>query len=218
MAKSLFFGVLLLLLVAQSLGYFCASSCIDYKGACFNETSAGCIACANNIFNINANWSSTTPCSLAPQRTIVGNDLPNTPGMSLAGFTSSSPTPVTCTNYTFSGKYASNDYLYKNYTGIALNHYAIVIRFSVGFIGAWSEADYLRLSMTDSNGATNYDYKYYCGSGTSYDNITNITSPYDMAENINGEIGNATDCIRIREYTLVHNTSYLALKFSSLTN
>jgi hypothetical protein len=218
MPKLTLLALLLLLLAAPAAAYFCSSACIDYVGTCFNETTAGCMVCANNIFNINANWSSPTPCSLAPQRTIVANDLPNSPSMSLAGFTSSSPTPVTCSNYTFSGQYASADYLAKNYSGIALNHYAVVVRFNVGFVGAWSETDYLRLALTDINGATNFDFKYYCGSGSVYDNVTNITSSTDLAENINGEVGNATDCVRIKEYTLVHNTSYLALQFSALNS
>jgi hypothetical protein len=179
-------AVFLLLLVLPAVGHFCSSSCIDYKAACFNETPAGCMVCANSIFNMNANWSSSTPCSLTTQRTLVANDLPNTPGMSLTGFTSSSPTPVTCSNYTFSGRYASSDYLSKNYTALALNHYAVVIRFNVGFVGAWTDADYLRLAMTDANGATNFDYRYYCGTGSVYDNTTNTTIYTDMAENING--------------------------------
>lgn len=220
MASLIRLALFLLLLALPVLGYFCSSSCIDYKGACFNETTGGCMVCANSIFNMNANWSSATPCSLAPQRTIVANELPNTPAMSLAGFTSSSPIPITVSNYTFSGKYASTDYLFKNYTGIALNHYAVVIRFNVGYVGAWTDTDYLQLLMTDSNGATNYNFSYFCGSGSYYDNVTNITTyTYtDLAENINGETGNATDCVRIKEYTLTHNTSYLALNFSAMTN
>ncbi len=35
---------------------------------------------------------------------------------------------------------------------------------------------------------------------------------------INGQVGyNSSDCVRIREYTLTHNTSYLTVKFSALT-
>lgn len=176
------------------------------------------MVCANNIFNINANWSSTAPCSLAPQRTIVANELPNVPMMSLAGFTSSSLTPITCTNYTFSGQYANSDFLFKNYTGIALNHYAVVVRFNVGYVGAWTDADYLRLTLIDPYGSTDYDYRYYCGNYTKWNNATNSSYFTSDAENINGEVGNATDCVRIREYTLTHNTSYLALNFSALNS
>lgn len=127
----------LALLLTLTQQYFCSSSCIDFINTCSDETPAGCTICANNIYNLLGNTSSTTPCTLASQRTIVANDLPNTPAMSLAGFTSSKTTPVTCTNYTFSGQYTSLDYLFKNYTGIPLNHYAIVVRFNVGYIGTW---------------------------------------------------------------------------------
>lgn len=66
----------------------------------------------------------------------------------------------------------------------------------------------------------NHDYYYYCGNGSRYtfDNITNITTIYGNEENINGQVGyNSSDCVRIREYTLTHNTSYLTVKFSALT-
>jgi len=215
MSCLLHLAMLLLLLASPVIGHFCAASCIDYKGPCFNETPAGCMVCANSIFNMNADWSSSTPCSLAPQRTIVASELPNAPSMALAGFTSSSPTPVTCTNYTFSGRYASNDYLFKNYTSIPLNHYAVVVRFGVGYVGSWTDADFLRLNLVDSNGATNFDYRYYCGTGSL--DANNNTLYNDLAENINGQTGTPTDCVRVKEYTLTHNTSFLALNFSALT-
>lgn len=155
------------------------------------------MVCANSIYNLNANSSATNPCSILPQRTLVAQDLPNSPTMSLTGFTSSKSTPITCTNYTFSGQYVNSDYLFKNYTGIPLNHYAIVVRFSVGYIGTWSQADYLRLGLADASGSLNYDYRYYCSTGE-INNITNTTTN-DLAENINGEVGvNSSDCVRNR--------------------
>ena len=206
--------------MVPSLGFFCSSQCVDYSGACWNETTAGCIACAQNIFNIGANWTSTTPCTLLSQRTIVANELPNTPAMSLAGYSSTQVSPVTCSNYTFSGQYTSADYLFKNFTNIALNHYQIIVRFNVGYVGTWSESDYLRVTLGDSMQIVNHDYYYNCGNGSRYtfDNITNITTIYGNEENINGQVGyNSSDCVRIREYTLTHNTSYLTVKFSALT-
>lgn len=132
------------------------------------------MVCANSIYNLNANSSSpSSPCNLLSQRTIVANDLPNTPSMSLTGFTSSKSTPVTCTNYTFSGQYTNSDYLFKNYTNIRLNHYAIVIRFSIGYIGSWQTSDQLRVSAVDSTQVVNYDFDYYCSSGA-VDNVTNL--------------------------------------------
>lgn len=122
--------------------------------------------------------------------------------MSLFGYSTSSPIPHTCTNYTFSGQYTSADYLSKNFTNIPLNHYALVVRFNVGYLGIWNYNDYLRLNLQDNKQSVNYDYRYNC----------------DVVENICGEVYNSTDCIRIREYTMTHNSSFLFLNFSALTN
>jgi hypothetical protein len=122
--------------------------------------------------------------------------------MSLTGYTSSKASTVTCTNYTFSGQYTNQDYISKNFTNIPLNHYSILVRFSVGYIGTWGLNDSLRLNLQDSAQSLLYDYHYSC------DNIQNIC----------GEVGvNTSDCIRIREYTMTHNTSYISLNFSALT-
>lgn len=114
---------------------YCSSTCIDYTGACFDETSQGCWACADHIFNMNIVWGAADPCAIKTQTTVLAKELPNTPSMSLFGYTSSNPTPLTCTNYTFSGQYIASDYIYKNFTGIPLNHYALVVRFNVGYMG-----------------------------------------------------------------------------------
>lgn len=141
MAKPFILLLITIVFVNQTSSLFCSTSCMDYKIGCQDETANGCLICANTIYNLNANTSSATPCTLLSQRTIVANDLPNIPSMPLTGFTSSKTTPVTCTNYTFSGQYTNQDYLFKNYTTIALNHYAVVIRFSIGYIGTWQISD-----------------------------------------------------------------------------
>ena len=130
---------------AASHNGYCSSTCIEYTGACFDDTPQGCWACADSIYNIQANLFSATPCSLADQTTIVAQELDNSPLMDLTGYTSSTPTPLTCTNYTFSGQYTSTDFLSKNFTGIPLNHHSLVIRFNVGYLGLWDTTDALRL-------------------------------------------------------------------------
>lgn len=65
--------------------------------------------------------------------------------MSLVGYSSSKANPYVCSIYTFSGKYVNSDYLSKNFTGIGANHYELVIRFNVGYIGTWSSSDNLQL-------------------------------------------------------------------------
>jgi len=82
--------------------------------------------------------------------------------MSLAGYTSSKLSTTTCTNYTLSGEYTNQDFIYKNFTGIPLNHYQLIIRYNVGYIGTWSSSDYLRLNIQDEWQSIFYDYPYSC--------------------------------------------------------
>ena len=87
---------------------------------------------------MNSIWGSPytySTCTVLTQTSVLASELPNDPAMSLFGYTSSNPTPLTCSNYTFSGQYISSDYIYKNFTGIPLNHYALVVRFNVGYMG-----------------------------------------------------------------------------------
>ena len=151
------------LLICQSRAEpYCSSTCVDYTGACFDDTPTGCWACATSIYDLHINSSSTTdPCVILPQTTILADELSNT-AMSLFGYDSSSLTPHTCTNYTFSGQYTSTDYLSKNFTGIPLNHYALVVRYNVGYLGTWSDTDYLRLNLQDNKQSINYDHHYNC--------------------------------------------------------
>lgn len=129
--------IIIMMVIGLSQSLYCSSSCIDYVGACFDDTPQGCWVCANKIYNLVSNIGSATPCSLLNQRAIIANQLSNT-GMSLAGYTSTKPSTITFTNYTLSGQYTNYDSLYKNFTNIPLNHYALVIRYSVGYIGNWS--------------------------------------------------------------------------------
>jgi len=46
--------------------------------------------------------------------------------------------------YDFLGTFVSTDYFYKNYS-ILNSHYAVIIRYSMAFIGVWSTKDYLKL-------------------------------------------------------------------------
>jgi hypothetical protein len=160
--------LLTLCLITPSFQIYCSSTCIDYVDTCFDDTPQGCYVCANHIYNQNANMSSTTPCGLLAQTSIIANDLPNT-NMALTGYSSSKTTTITCTNYTFSGQYTNQDYISKNFTNIPLNHYSIIVRFNVGYIGTWTLNDSLRLTLQDSAQSQFYDYRYYC-----VDNVENI--------------------------------------------
>ena len=75
MKYSIFATTLIISLILQAYASlhngYCSSTCIDYTGACFDDTPQGCYVCANTIFNINSNSSSATPCSPADQTTII---------------------------------------------------------------------------------------------------------------------------------------------------
>jgi len=121
--------------------------------------------------------------------------------MNLFGYSTTNPTPHTCTNYTFSGQYTANDYISKNFSGIPLNHYALVIRYNVGYMGTWNTTDVLSLNIQDDEQDIYYDYNYSCS----------------VQENICGGANITDDCIRIREKTIAHNATFIFLNFSAKT-
>ena len=63
----------LLILANPTNSLYCSSTCIDYTGACFDETPAGCWVCANHIFNFNSDLTSTTHCTPLSQSTVIAN-------------------------------------------------------------------------------------------------------------------------------------------------
>jgi hypothetical protein len=65
--------VLAFCLITNTLQLYCSSTCADYTQACFDDTPYGCWVCAFHIFNLNANLTSTTPCSLLSQTSIIAN-------------------------------------------------------------------------------------------------------------------------------------------------
>lgn len=160
MQQHLLAALLLLVALPTAAQNYCSSACIDYTGACFDETPQGCWVCATSVYNMAVSIGS--PCSVLLQTSVLATELPNSPGMSLFGYTTSNPTPVTCTNYTFSGQYIATDYIAKNFTGIPLNHYAIVVRFNIGYMGQWNTTDVLRLTLEDEAQTVYYDYNYSC--------------------------------------------------------
>lgn len=102
MRSHLQIAIILGSLIISGLGLYCSSTCVDYTGACYDDTPQGCYACANHIYGLAANMTAAVPCTTLPQTSVIANDLANT-GMTLSGFTSSQAATKTCTNYTFSG-------------------------------------------------------------------------------------------------------------------
>ena len=82
--------------------------------------------------------------------------------MDTSTFITTSSSPLTCNNYTFSGEYTANDFISKNYTNMPLNHYQLVIRFNLAFLGTWNSTDTLRMHLQDDEQSVDYDYPFSC--------------------------------------------------------
>lgn len=132
------FILLLALVSANGQTYFCSSQCADYITACYNMGESDCYACAQNIYQLEKNSSGV--CQLKSQTQILFSELKTT-ALSLVGYSSSKPTPYQCGSYYVSGQYVAGDFLQKTFTNIPLNHYQLVVRFGISFIGNWSESD-----------------------------------------------------------------------------
>lgn len=116
--------------------------------------------------------------------------------MDLSGYSSSKPGPQTCDVYFLSGQYVAGDYIQKTFTGLPLNHYQVVIRFGIGYIGTWNSADQMALYIDGQpftwkyNGCACYSDALCSSSGA--------------------------DCFKIVEHVVSHDTATLSLNFSSL--
>lgn len=197
--QTLLSAVLLICFPMITHSLYCSSHCISWMDVCLAEDDLSCTVCATSLYSMVANFSLAQPCMLLPQVSIIGDDL-KTSSMDLTGFITSNPTPVTCPNYTLSGEYTANDYIGKNYTNIPLNHYALVVRFEIAYIGTWTtHMDYLQMALTDSQGTTVNNFSYVA---TTFDSVCG---------------GPPTDAIRIKEFIIQHNTSSAFVNFSALT-
>jgi hypothetical protein len=82
--------------------------------------------------------------------------------MDYSGYVTTQTIPKVCGNYTFTGTLTANDYLGKNFTGFPANHYAVVVRFSLGHMGNWTEDDTINVQFKDGQQTVNYLIPYYC--------------------------------------------------------
>lgn len=57
------------------------------------------------------------------------------------GYSSSKPTPYLCNIYWISGQYVAGDYLEKSFTNLPTNHFQLIIRFAIAYIGFWDKND-----------------------------------------------------------------------------
>lgn len=120
--------------------------------------------------------------------------------MSLDGFATNDPNPITCSEFNFSGLYSADSFLSKTYSGVPFNHYAMIIRFNVALMGFWELSDQLRLTVSD--GINNYVFDY---------------SPKSNCFDWLSLCGtNTTDCIGSEQFELKHYTEKITLNFTSL--
>ena len=63
----------ILLLCPVSSEPYCSSTCVDYTGACFDDTPTGCWACATSIYDLNIQPNLTNPCVILPQTNILAD-------------------------------------------------------------------------------------------------------------------------------------------------
>lgn len=170
---------------------FCSTICADSTSACFGAASTECWACAQNIYYLQKN--SSGDCQTKPQNQIAFFELKND-AMDLTGYSSSKTGPQICDQYSLSGQYVAGDFIQKTFTGLPLNHYQVVVRFGVGYIGSWNSADQIQLQVDGQL----YSWKYnFCA----------------YSEALCSSSG--ADCFKIYEQVISHDTASLSLRFSS---
>lgn len=111
----------------------------------------------------------------------------------MTGYSSSKPTPFLCSTYHLSGQYAAGDFLQKTFTNIPLNHYQLIIRFGIAYLGAWSLNDETQLAI---DGHT-YTWIHV---GCAVNQSLCISSD---------------ECLKIRQQIISHNTSNLTVRFTT---
>lgn len=121
---------------------------------------------------------------------ITNADL--TAPISLSGFEGTSLSTFACGSYQLSGQYGVGDYLQKTYA-TSLAHYQLVVRFNIAFMGPWSSADQLIVTV-DGN---SYYFNYTC-------------TPDVMAP-----LCTSNDCVRIREVNQSHGGPTALVRFAS---
>lgn len=150
------FSLLCLILLANSANItdiFCSSICAGSVGACYGPNENDCWACAQSSYLLQKNSSGV--CQPKIQHQVLFYELKNS-AMDLSGYSTSKPTPQTCDQYTVSGQYVAGDYIQKTLTGIPLNHYELVVRFSIGHIGTWSSTDQMHVQIDGIDYSWNY--------------------------------------------------------------
>ena len=113
--------------------------------------------------------------------------------MDLNGYSTNNPTPASCGDYQLSGQYTADSYIAKTYTGLGTNHYQVVVRFGVGYIGSWDPTDQLYVDLDGDQHTLNYNYGV----------VSDVCSGSDI------------DSLKIVSFEIEHNASSLSINVTS---
>lgn len=109
---------------------------------------------------------------------IVSFDLSGS--IDLSTFQSSSPAAYNCTSaYPLSGRYGSTDYLAKQYTGLPVNHYYLIVRFSMAYMGTWANTDMFAVTVDNFQKVWNYS----CNTNQAICTTSDCIRPYEVSLN-----------------------------------
>ena len=114
--------------------------------------------------------------------------------MSLVGYKSSKPTTFVCDQYEFAGKYVAGDYITKDFTKIPKNHYEIIVRFGIGFMGNWNAQEEIIVNVDGKNFSKAYTTCY-------------------MPQGLCHTAGQ--DCIKIISHAVPHSSENVSVTISS---
>lgn len=123
---------------------FCSSVCAGHIGACFGPNYNECWACAASFYLLHTDANHI--CQPKAQHQPAFYELKNN-AMDISGYQTSKPVTQICSQYTLSGAYVAGDYIQKTFTSIPTNHYQLVLRFGVGYIGTWASTDQLSVDL-----------------------------------------------------------------------
>ena len=114
--------------------------------------------------------------------------------MNISGYSTSKPSSLVCGQYSFSGVYTAGDYISKTFTNIPLNHYELVVRFGVGFMGDWDSHDQILMEIDGVNYSKSYG---------------GCHQPQPVC------LTNGNDCIRIISHSIRHTSTKAHIKITS---
>lgn len=123
---------------------YCSSLCDLSFASCVGKTPYECTNCARSFFETLPEADGT--CSPLSNYQIKVEEL-QTSSMSLSGYSGSSLNSVSCGSYGLSGSYVKDDYIEKTFVGLGESHYRVIVMFGIGFIGDWSGADQIQVTI-----------------------------------------------------------------------